>query len=139
MASTTIDDDQLQTLAAEGLTQTEIAKRLGIPRSTLRDRLKKLGTAPPLDATAEASTASIRDVHNDMLEGMMDDLQEIVAWWQDRKATLQQASDASRKTERTTFHVEQRWIAAIRRQADLDGLTYTQIVNEAFRHYFEGR
>jgi len=35
--------------------------------------------------------------------------------------------------ERPTFHVEQRWIEAIRRQADLDGFTYTQIVNEAFR------
>jgi len=25
--------------------------------------------------------------------------------------------------ERTTFHVERRWIKTIRRQADLDGLT----------------
>jgi hypothetical protein len=39
--------------------------------------------------------------------------------------------------ERTTFHGERRWIDAIRRQVDLDGLTYTQIVNEAFRRYFE--
>jgi hypothetical protein len=39
--------------------------------------------------------------------------------------------------ERPTFHVERRWIEAIRRQADLDGFTYTQIVNEAFRQYFE--
>jgi hypothetical protein len=46
-------------------------------------------------------------------------------------------SDASRKTERTTFHVEQRWIEAIRRQADLDHLSITQVVNEAFRRYFE--
>jgi|RhiMetdeSRZDD1v2_1073273.scaffolds.fasta_scaffold150863_4 hypothetical protein len=39
-----------------------------------------------------------------------------------------QASDASRKAERTTFHVAQRWIDAIRLQAALDGMTYTQIV-----------
>jgi hypothetical protein len=45
---------------------------------------------------------------------------------------------SSRQTERITYHVEQRWIEAIRRQADLDGFTYTQIVNEAFRQYFEG-
>jgi predicted DNA binding CopG/RHH family protein len=70
---------------------------------------------------------------------MMDDLQALVTWWQERKATLHQASDASRKTQRTTFHVEQRWINAIRRQAALDGMTYTQIVNEAFRRHCEGK
>jgi hypothetical protein len=52
--------------------------------------------------------------------------------------TRHPSSDTSRETERTTFHVEKRWIEAIRRQADLDGFTYTQIVNEAFRQYFEG-
>jgi hypothetical protein len=50
---------------------------------------------------------------------------------------LHQASDASRETERTTFHVERRWVEAIRRQADLDHLTITQVVNEAFRRSFE--
>ena len=33
-------------------------------------------------------------------------LQELAAWWEGRKATLDQANDASRETERTTFHVE---------------------------------
>jgi hypothetical protein len=41
------------------------------------------------------------------------------------------------RPKRITFHVERRWIETIRRQADLDGLTITQIVNEAFRQYFE--
>ena len=50
-----------------------------------------------------------------MLITMISDLQEIVSWWQERKATLLQTNDASRETERTTFHVEQRWIEAIRR------------------------
>lgn len=72
-----------------------------------------------------------------MLITMINDLQELVVWWQDRKATLLQANDTSRETERTTFHVEKRWIEAIRRQADLDHLTITQVVNEAFRQYFE--
>jgi predicted DNA binding CopG/RHH family protein len=90
-------------------------------------------------ASPPVSTEGIPHVYNDMLVTMMDDLQELVTWWQERKATLQHASDANRKTERTTFHVEQRWLAAIRRKADLDGLTYTQIVNEAFRRYFEGK
>ena len=74
---------------------------------------------------------------NDVLIGLIPALQELAAWWQERKATLLHASDQSRETERTTFHVERRWIDAIRRQADLDHLTITQIINEAFRHYFE--
>jgi hypothetical protein len=75
--------------------------------------------------------------YEDVIIGLIPALQDIVVWWQSRKATLEQAQDASRQTERITFHVEQRWIEAIRRQADLDGFTYTQIVNEAFRQYFE--
>ena len=67
----------------------------------------------------------------------MADLQEVVVWWQERKVSLHQASNSSRETRRVTFFVEKRWEDAIRRQSDLDGLTYTQIVNEAFRHYFE--
>jgi hypothetical protein len=72
-----------------------------------------------------------------MLVDMMKELQELVAWWQDRQATLQQSQEEGRETRRVTFFVEKRWEDAIRRQADLDGMTYTQIVNEAFRQYFE--
>src|SRR5262249_6426039 len=139
MASTQSDEAQLRTLAAEGLSQNEIAKRLDLPRSTVRDRIKKLGLTPPPDLAVQMSTQGIPYVHTDTLASMMPHLQELVTWWQERKATLHHASDTSRKTERITFHVEQRWIDAIRRQADLDGLTYTQIVNEAFRRYFEGK
>ena len=103
----------------------------GTPMAALR---KKRADAAPASAM---STQGIPNIHTDVLAGMMHDLQELVTWWQERKATLHQARDTGRKTARTTFHVEQRWIAAIRRQADLDGLTYTQIVNEAFRQYFE--
>jgi len=55
----------------------------------------------------------------------------------ERKTTLLRAQDEGRETRRVTFFVEKRWEEAIRRQADLDGLTYTQIGNEAFRQYFE--
>lgn len=64
-------------------------------------------------------------------------LQEMVAWWQERKAALTQDQEEGRETRRVTFFVEKRWEDAIRRKSDLDGLTYTQIVNEAFRQYFE--
>jgi hypothetical protein len=65
-------------------------------------------------------------------------LEELTAWWQERKATLAKATDTTQETERMTFHVERRWIEAIRRQADLDGLTITEVVNQAFRQHFKG-
>ena len=137
MASPHVDATQLQTLVAEGLSSTEIARQLGLPRSTDRDRLKKLDTAPPPEAIPEVSIQGVPQVYSDVLLSIIGDLQELVLWWQDRKATLHQASDANRETERTTFHVERRWVEAIRRQADLDHLTITQVVNEAFRQHFE--
>jgi hypothetical protein len=78
-------------------------------------------------------------VYTDVVIGLIPALQEMVAWWQERKATLAQASDTTQETERMTFHVERRWIEAIRRQADLDGLTITQVVNQAFQQHFEGK
>ena len=96
-------------------------------------RKKRVEASPVPDV----STHGGLPVYNDELISMISDLTEIVTWWKKRKATLLQASDASRETERTTFHVERRWIEAIRRQADLDHLTITQVVNEAFKRYFE--
>jgi DNA-binding CsgD family transcriptional regulator len=36
-----VDDEELRGLVAQGLSQREISRRLGIPRSTLQDYLKR--------------------------------------------------------------------------------------------------
>jgi hypothetical protein len=95
-------------------------------------RQKQRFTPPSPDV----STHGVPPVYDDQLRSMRSDLQELVTWWQERKATLRQAREASRKTARTTFHVERRWVEAIRRQADLDHLTITQVVNRAFETCF---
>ena len=87
---------------------------------------------------ASLSTEGTRQVYDDRVITLIPTLEELVAWWQGRKAALAQASDVTQETERITFHVERRWIEAIRRQADLDSLTITQVVNEAFKQYFDG-
>ncbi len=61
---------------------------------------------------------------------MLNDLRELVDWWRDRREALQPSPDASCKTERVTFDVEQRLLEAIRRQAELDGTTMTQVVHQ---------
>jgi hypothetical protein len=78
MASPQINDTQLHTLAAEGLSPTEIAKRLGLPRSTVRDRLKRLDLASLPSPTEDVSTQGGLPVYNDELISMISDLTEIV-------------------------------------------------------------
>jgi hypothetical protein len=85
------------------------------------------------------STEGIPQVYVERLISLIPALEELTAWWQERKTALAQASDTTQETERMTFHVERRWIDAIRRQADLDALTITQVVNQAFQQYFERR
>jgi Homeodomain-like domain-containing protein len=135
MPTRTIDEAQLLALHAEGKTPAEIARLMDLPRSTVRERLKKRAQAtdsPPIEST-HLPLEKIRGGADHAPHA----LQELLAWWQERKVALQKSNDASRQTERCTFHVEKRWLAAIKRRADLDALTYTQIVNDAFRQYFE--
>jgi hypothetical protein len=82
------------------------------------------------------STPGIQDVHTGIPEDMSEDFHELVAWWRERKALLHDTAEGARQTERATFHVEKRWIEAIRRLADLERLTYTQIINKAFQQFF---
>ena len=86
--------------------------------------------------TSDMSTHGIPDVYGETIITLIPALQEVVAWWEGRKTALAQSQDAERETRRVTFFVEKRWEDAIRRKADLDGMTYTQIVNEAFRQHF---
>jgi hypothetical protein len=64
-------------------------------------------------------------------------LSEIITWWKLRKDVLHKTKDPRRQTGRATYHVEVRWIEAIRALADLEGLSLAYVVNEAFRQYFE--
>ena len=97
-------------------------------------RKKRTETSP----SAGTSTECTPYVYNNVVIGLIPVLQELAAWWQCRKAIIAQACDLTQETARITFHVERRWIEAIRRQADLDSLTITQVVNEAFKQYFDG-
>ena len=68
-----------------------------------------------------------------------DDLAEMLAWWRERKQLTETSHDPERETERKTYHVEKRHIAAIERAADFERVSITEIVNRAFRHYFAGK
>jgi DNA-binding Lrp family transcriptional regulator len=141
-----IDDQQLRTLLKEGVSQREIARRLGIPRSTLQDYMKRLqpvevhrGTPaviprhvprpPEVDPAPQTLAA---------LEAIKVDLLEVAQWWRTRKMRRVD-SGGPRETQRWTVHVEKRWIAAVKEEAEAEGVSQAAIVDRALRQYFEGR
>jgi hypothetical protein len=67
------------------------------------------------------------------------ELQQMLAWWRDRQRLVQDAAVPERQLERQTYHVEKRFIEAVRREADLSGESYAAIVNRAFAQYFAGK
>jgi hypothetical protein len=137
--ATEITDDQLQQFLSEERSQNAIARRTGIPRSTLRRRLKTLGTPQVNKGVQDTSTQDVyKGTQN--LEGSTkagDELQEMLAWWRERKHALQTESDTEQETQRQTYHMQKRYIAAIKRASDLERVSITEIVNRAFKQFFE--
>jgi len=66
-----------------------------------------------------------------------DELQGMLDWWRERKRVLQISDDPEQETERKTYHVQKRYIEAIQRAADLEHVSIMEIVNRAFRQFFE--
>ena len=128
-----LTDAVLKTLYEEkGLSQGEIAHRTGISKSTLSDRIKALRLT-----RGRVRAQGPPDVYPGALsQPQIAALPELLDWWQRRQETLAAATEGDRQTERITFHVEKRWIKAIRRQADLDGQTITQVINKALAAFF---
>jgi transcriptional regulator with XRE-family HTH domain len=124
--ATNITDAELQQLLSKGLSQHEIARRTGIPRSTLRRRLQRLGTPTVYTGTQSPENAPETE----------DELLELLIWWRTRKRALQTSDDIEQETERKTYHVQKRYIEAIQRASDLEHVSITEIVNRAFAHYF---
>ena len=133
-----ITDAELQDFLNQGLSQNEIARRTGIPRSTLKRRLEKFST---LEADLGVPEEGVPYVHQgtqtpEQATKTEDELQEMLTWWRERKLAVQRKDDLEEETERKTYHVQKRYIEAIERAADLEHVSITEIVNRAFAHYF---
>jgi len=113
-------ETQLRNFHAQGYSQRTMARLLNLSISTVAKRLTQLGLSAPADHPPRVAPTRRPHVLPEIPEPMLNDLRELVDWWRDRRAALQHAQEASRKTERVTFQVEQRWLEALRRQADLD-------------------
>jgi hypothetical protein len=189
-----LDYDRYQELHRQGLSLSQIAKELGLAKTTLWDRLRAMPKAqaaqglppddqgPPQDDQGgrphevslgqpqpdqpEPATLSRRAAPTPRVGGSEDtmggpqqgtpnvyqggplamlstqdlqDLHALLAWWRDRHHLVQAAAAPARQLERQTYHIEKRFIEAVRREADLTGESYAAIVNRAFAQYFAGK
>jgi transposase-like protein len=136
--ATNITDAELQQLISEGLSHAEIARRTGMARSTLRKRMKKLRTPQATIDTSDEGTPNVYTGIQIAVEfaESWEEFQEMLAWWRERKRSLQTEADTDQETERKTYHVQKRYIEAIQRAADLENVSIMEIVNRAFGYYF---
>jgi transcriptional regulator with XRE-family HTH domain len=143
-----IDKEKLRGLIEQGLSQREIARQLGIPRSSLQRALKSLAqvptglpavdTGPPILADVGIPGLTGGPLPPEELERTRADFWAMLEWWRGRQAQ-QVDKGVQQKTSRATYHVENRWIDRIKREADLEGVTIAAVVNRAFSRYFEGK
>jgi hypothetical protein len=66
---------------------------------------------------------------------MLRDLHALVAWWRQRTASYGQQGPLVRHT----FHVEERCLEAIKREAETTGEALAVVLNRALAAYFGGR
>jgi len=139
--ATEITDTELQNLISQGLSQNEIARRTNIPRSTLRRRLEKLGTPQVYSGTQDEGMPNVyqgTQIPDEPTE-TGNELQEMLAWFREHKRALQPRDDPEQETQRQTYHVQKRYIEAIKRASDLEHVSIMEIVSRAFKQFFDER
>jgi hypothetical protein len=97
------------------------------------------GTDDPGDAPrVESLPAALSPALLEELTALWPDLRAIAHWWQERQRLAQQEEAPARKLTRQTYHVEQRYIDAVKREADRTGESDAAVVNRVFARYFAG-
>jgi hypothetical protein len=98
--------------------------------SRTRDRPQDHRGSPPVSLSPQLAAE---------LTAVWPDLQALAHWWHERQRLAQEDETPGRKLTRQTYHVERRYIDAVKREADRTGESYAAIVNRAFAQYFAGR
>jgi hypothetical protein len=95
----------------------------------------ELEDTPRVEAPPGVSSALLLEE----LMAIWPELQAVAHWWQERQILAQQDDAPERKLTRQTYHVEQRYIDAVKQEADRTGESHAAVVNRAFARYFAGR
>jgi lambda repressor-like predicted transcriptional regulator len=128
---------QIEEMRAQGLSQREISRRTGMPRTTLQ-RLLKAPMVPEVIPKGRLEVTPSRPVPQSVAEvGPV--LLEMAAWWVQRQAAAAAPVCGPRETRRYTFHAEVSLIDLVQREADAERVSYSEVINRALRQYFVGR
>ena len=127
----------IEQMLAQGLSQREISRRTGMPRTTLQ-RLLKAPQVPKVLPEGRPEVAYSRPVPQALADaGPV--LLEMAEWWVQRKAAAAAPVGGHVETRRYTFHAEVSLIDLVQQEADAERCSYSQIINRALRQYFMGR
>jgi hypothetical protein len=142
VADKTFSRHDLEQMLSSGLSQREVSKRTGIPRSTLQRLLKAPLVLEVIAGRQPESTHGGPPLLAPVPQALLDAepmLLEIVAWWEDRKARALTPVGGRGETRRYTFHADVGLIELVQREADAERVSYSEVVNRALRSYFTGR
>jgi transcriptional regulator with XRE-family HTH domain len=127
----------IEHMLAQGLSQREIAKRTGMPRTTLQ-RLLKAPYMPEVLPEGRPQVAKSRPLSQSLVDaGPV--LLEMAEWWVQRQAAAAAPVGGRVETRRYTFHAEVSLIDLVQREADAERVSYSEVINRALRQYFVGR
>ena len=127
----------IEHMLAQGLSQREISKRTGTPRSTIR-RLLKAPIVPEMIPEGRPKVTPRRPLPQSIVDaGPV--LLEMAEWWLQRQAAAASPVGGHVETRRYTFHADVSLIDLVQREADAERVSYSEIINRALRQYFVGR
>jgi hypothetical protein len=73
------------------------------------------------------------------LGASMDEIRELLHWWRARQRFVARAEDPAWDTALHTYHIAKPYITMIKRQAECECTTQTEIINRALQQFFAGR
>jgi hypothetical protein len=127
----------IEHMLAQGLSQREISRRTGMPRTTLQ-HLLKAPHIPEVLPEDRPEVDSSRPLPQALAEaGPV--LLEMAKWWVQRQAAAAAPVGGHVETRRYTFHAEVALIDLVQKEADAERCSYSQVINRALRQYFMGR
>jgi hypothetical protein len=135
--SQAVSRHDIEHMLAQSLSQREISRRTGTPRSTIQ-RLLKAPHMPEVIPEGRPQVAKSRPLSQSLVDaGPV--LLEMAAWWVQRQAAAAAPVGGRMETRRYTFHAETALIDLVQQEADAERVSYSEIINRALRQYFVGR
>jgi len=135
--SPTLSRHDLEQMLAQGLSQREISRRTGTPRSTIQ-RLLKAPIVPEVIPAGRPKVAPRRPLPQSIVDaGPV--LLEMAQWWVQRQAAVAAPVGGHVETRRYTFHADVSLIDLVQKEADAERCSYSEVINRALRQYFGGR